>query len=235
MIRTHASSRANSDKLDPDVRLAWADVALRCIDLILQRMPIDDPDFPDFLPRFTDPRSYWTRHHQRHEMWVRAAMIGAFGPINVRGDSRDPEAVADWFLSTVHGESPDSVLAELPTPWDELGIDRIRELRTVKNNLAPIVLMLGHGLLPVAPPRDVLLLQWVTFASTAVARLDSRSSCRPDRCDPVWCSVDRREHRVDRSVRANPGHDSIGGHRDLPAAFVHEVVLPIAERQQMSG
>ena len=64
-------------------------------------------------------------------------MIGAFGPINVRGDSRDPEAVADRFLSTVHGESPDSVLAELPTPWEELGIDRIRELRAIKNNLGP--------------------------------------------------------------------------------------------------
>ena len=163
VVSEFAGGRARHHDLAPDSRLEWADVALRCIDLILTTMPIDDPDFPDFLPRFTDPRAYWTRRHKRAEMGVRAAMIGAFGPINVRGDSRDPEAVADWFLSTVHGESPDSVLAELPTPWEELGIDRIRELRAIKNNLAPIVLMLGHGLLPVAPPRDVLLLQWVAL------------------------------------------------------------------------
>ncbi len=162
-VRGHASYRAVRGGLDPDLRLAWADVVLRCVDLILETMPIDDPDFPDFLPRFTDPRSYWTRHHKRHEMSLRAAMIASIGPIDVRGDSRDPEAVADWFLSTVQGESADSVLAELPTPWDELGIDRIRELRAIKNNSAVLVLMLGDGQLPVAPPRDVVLLQWIAL------------------------------------------------------------------------
>ena len=163
MVRGLASSRARNADLDPDSRLAWADVALRCIDLILKTMPVDDPDFPIFLPRFTDPRSYWTRHHERDEMKVRAAMIGAFGPIDVRGDSRDPEAVADWFLSTVQGESPNSVLAELAIPLIDLGIDRIRDLRAIKNDLAVVVLMLDDGPLPVAPPRNVLLLQWIAL------------------------------------------------------------------------
>jgi hypothetical protein len=163
LVRGRASNGSMNDDLDPDSRLAWADVALRCIDLILKTMPIDDPDFPVFLPRFRDPRSYWTRHHERDEMRVRANMIGAFGPIDVRGDCRDPEAVADWFLSTVQGESPNSVLPELAMPLIDLGIDRIRDLRTIKNNLDVVVLMLGHGLLPVAPPRDVVLLQWIAL------------------------------------------------------------------------
>ena len=81
----------------------------------------------------------------------------------MRGDSRDPEAVADWFLSTVQGESPNSVLAELAIPLIDLGIDRIRDLRAIKNDLAVVVLMLDDGPLPVAPPRNVLLLQWIAL------------------------------------------------------------------------
>ena len=126
-------------------------------------MPVDRSGFPLVLPPPTDARDHWARHFKRTEMMLRANMIASLGAIDVRGDSRDPEAIADWFLATVRGESAESVLAELPTPLIDLGIDRIRELRAIKNNLAVVALMLGHGPLAVAPPRDVVLRQWVAL------------------------------------------------------------------------
>jgi hypothetical protein len=132
------------------------------IDLILKTMPVDDPDFPIFLPRFTDPRSYWTRHHERDEMKVRAAMMGVRPDRRARRQPR-PGGSCGLVLSTVQGESPNSVLAELAIPLIDLGIDRIRDLRAIKNDLAVVVLMLDDAPLPVAPPRNVLLPRWIAL------------------------------------------------------------------------
>jgi len=163
IVRMNAGNKVSNHTLDIDVRLAWADLALRCIELIVATTPVDQPGFPLVFPPPTDARDHWARQFKRTKMMLRANMIASLGPIDVRGESRDPEAIADWFLASVHGESAESVLAELPTPLIDLGIDRIRELRAIKNNLAVVVLMLGHGPVPVAPPRDVLLLQWIAL------------------------------------------------------------------------
>ncbi len=162
-VCSYAAGHLRDLKLDIDTRLAWGELALGCVELILATMPIDDPDFPDFYPPFTDQRTYWTRRFKRTEMSVRAGMIASCGPIDVRGDSRDPEAIADWFLGTVQGESVDSVLTELTNLWEDVDPDRIRTLRGIKNNAAVLVLMLGHDPIPVAPPRDVLLLEWIAL------------------------------------------------------------------------
>ena len=46
-------------------------------------------------------------------------------------------------------------------------------------------------------------------------------------------AIDRRAGPVDDTVGAGPGDDPVGGHREGPAAFVDEVVVPFAQRQQI--
>ena len=47
--------------------------------------------------------------------------------------------------------------------------------------------------------------------------------------DPVRCPVDRAAGPVDDSVGSGPGDDPVGSHRQCPAAFVGEVVVPAAD------
>jgi hypothetical protein len=150
---------------DLNQRLAWARVAVRCIDLILEWMPLEDPAFPDFYPHFIDPRSYWARNYEQKRAYACAAAIGSLGPTLEPGDMRNAEELADWFLHVVDGESVEQVGPDTSRAFDEGDIDRIRQLRWVKHCLGVVKLMGNDGLLPIAPPRDGLLYEWLNVES----------------------------------------------------------------------
>jgi hypothetical protein len=167
LVAGMATSRIRRpESTDVSQRLAWARVAVRCNDLILEWMPLEDPGFPDFYPHFIDPRSYWTLRYQEQRALARAAAIGSLGATLQPGDIRNAEELADWFFDVVENESLDDVRTATDRAFEEGDIDRIRQLRSIKRCLRIVKLMVGgDGQLPVAPPRDGVLYEWLNLES----------------------------------------------------------------------
>lgn len=146
-------------------RLRWAAVAVRCIDLSIESMPINDPRFPRVLPRPRDVRRYWTARSLAQRAYVCAAAIHLGGPCTSPGDLRDPEALADWLFDIVDDRTVESVprfAGRLRRASRKQGNDMV----DAGPALAMIERLSHDGTFPLRPPRDEMLRAWMQARST---------------------------------------------------------------------
>jgi hypothetical protein len=79
------------------------------------------------------------------QMNLRAFMITRLGA--TAGHAvLDPRPVVDWFLETLRLSIAEAT--EASSHWQDLGVAQIRELRRIKNRLAPVKLLDDAGLVP---------------------------------------------------------------------------------------
>lgn len=146
LVRFAAANNAlSAHDVSKDARLQWAGVALRSIQL-MRSTKQDDPDL------------------DQKEMRVRAGLIGAVGADRSQ-PLLDPEPVADWFFSSLGEETMVNAQVDAGAPLSALSIERLRELRRIKNDLG-VVALLARSVSTLAPPRDTLVADWLSIRAS---------------------------------------------------------------------
>lgn len=137
-------AEATGLKARSELSLEWAEISIAIYDQLAQKVE-------------SKSRSESLMHSQ---MTLRAFFIRRLGA-KVGHPVLDPQPIVGWFVNNLQMSLEQA--AEESSHWTELDIAKIRELRRIKDRLAPIKLLKDGGMLP--HNVDAMLSSWLGIRS----------------------------------------------------------------------
>ena len=137
-------AEATASKARSEMDLDWAEIAISIYNQLARK--VDSPSRKESL--------------MYSQMNLRAFFISRLGP-TANHLVLDPQPIVKWFFDNLRISVEEA--SEKASHWTELDIESIRELRRIKNRLAPIKLLKDARMLP--QDFDSMLSSWLGIRS----------------------------------------------------------------------